>query len=155
MHKQSIKKLNLGCGYDKKKNWINLDYVADEGVDVVWDLNKFPYPFKNSEFDIVLANQVLEHVENPGGMIKEIWRITKNNAIIKINTPHFSCWQVWGDLTHRRAFNHTSLFPFCERQQKKKAHNSLLEKRDEKFKIESRITFGKIKTWFKVSNNFK
>jgi len=28
-----------------KKRWINVDKINYDGVDVVHDLNKFPYPF--------------------------------------------------------------------------------------------------------------
>jgi hypothetical protein len=44
------KKLHLGCGTNIKKDWINLDFVKLKGVEVVHDLNKFPYPFKDNTF---------------------------------------------------------------------------------------------------------
>ena len=35
-------KLNLGCGTEIKKGWVNLDSVALAGVDVVHDIEKLP-----------------------------------------------------------------------------------------------------------------
>ncbi|MEM4714257.1 MAG: class I SAM-dependent methyltransferase [Candidatus Nanoarchaeia archaeon] len=76
-----MKILDIGCGlrkYKLKKNAkvIGLDVIKLPGVDVVHDLEKTPLPFKDNEFDIVIANHVLEHVKNLISVIHEIWRIT-------------------------------------------------------------------------------
>ena len=61
------KKLNFGCGTRIMKGYVNLDIVKHKGVDVVHDLNKFPYPFKNGEFDEIYARFILEHL---GDLVK-------------------------------------------------------------------------------------
>ena len=143
MKKQpTMKKLNLGCGKDVREGWVNLDVVRNKGVDVVWDLEAFPYPFKDNEFDYVLMDMSLEHLSYPEKTLREIWRITKKDAVVEINVPHFSCWQTWGDITHRRGFNHGSLNSFSSRH---RDGNSLQLIQKEVFNIESKITFGKIK----------
>ena len=43
-----MKKLNLGCGTDIKKGYINLDVAKLDGVDVVHDINRLPLPFKEN-----------------------------------------------------------------------------------------------------------
>lgn len=48
------KKLNLGCGKDIKKEYVNLDIRKFPGVDIIHDLNKFPYPFKDDSFDEII-----------------------------------------------------------------------------------------------------
>jgi len=63
-------KLNLGCGYTILDGWVNLDYLDGQGVDVVHDLEKFPYPFKDNTFDKVLASHIIEHVSNPDGLVR-------------------------------------------------------------------------------------
>jgi len=55
-----MKKLNLGCGEDYKEGYINLDILDNEFVDVIHDLNKFPYPFKDDEFGEIYIHHVLE-----------------------------------------------------------------------------------------------
>ena len=35
-------KLNLGCGEDYRKGWINLDSRDNIRKDIKWNLNKFP-----------------------------------------------------------------------------------------------------------------
>jgi SAM-dependent methyltransferase len=139
-----MKKLNLGCGLDIKKDWINLDSVEEEGVDLVWNLDKFPYPFKDNEFDVILMRGIIEHLTDPKRTIEEIWRISRDKAVIFIDAPHFSNWQAWGDITHKRPFNHTSLFAFSSKPSHR-GSSSLLNKRKEIFHIGSKIKIGKIK----------
>jgi predicted SAM-dependent methyltransferase len=101
-----MKKLNLGCGKDIKKGWINLDFVKNNGVNIVWDINKFPWPFEDNELDQVFASHVLEHVESLEKVMKEIKRVCKNNAKIIIRVPHFSCGVSYRDPTHKRLFSY-------------------------------------------------
>ena len=136
-----MKKLNLGCGRDIKKGWVNLDLVKGEGVDIVLDLDKPPYKsLKNDEFDEIFADMVLEHTFRPEEVIRELWRVSKKDAKITIIVPHFSNWQAWGDLTHRRAFNHASLFSFSSKHSHRSG-TSLLTEQKEIFEINSKINF--------------
>ena len=106
-------KLNLGCGKDIKKGYINLDFIELPGVDVVHDLNKYPWPFKNNEFDEIYASHVLEHLDNLPRAMEEIWRITKPNGRVIVRVPHFSCGINYQDPTHRRLFSYFT-FDFFE-----------------------------------------
>ncbi len=57
-------KINLGCGKNAMQGWINVDKVKVEGVNVVWNLNQFSYPFKDSYADYILMQHVLEHLDD-------------------------------------------------------------------------------------------
>jgi len=102
--------LDIGCGKNKYKSEnkkdkiIGLDIVKLPGVDVVHDLEKFPWPFKDNEFDIIIANHILEHLSNTVRVMEEIWRISKPDAIIKINVPYFTSPGAFQDPTHKRFF---------------------------------------------------
>ncbi len=100
-----IRKLNLGCGDDIKKGYINVDFEKFKGVDKIFDLNKIPYPFKEKRFEEILINNILEHLNNPYQVMKEIYRISKKNCKIYITVPHFTSDNVWGDIQHKRGFN--------------------------------------------------
>jgi predicted SAM-dependent methyltransferase len=138
-------KLNLGCGSDIKPRFTNCDVIDSAGVDMVFDLNTYPYPFKDNQFDEILCSAILEHLDNPERAVRELRRISIPNGIIKIDVPHFSCWQAWGDITHKKPFNSTSLFSFDERKSHRQS-SSLLNTQRESFYIKTEITFGKIKT---------
>jgi len=84
------KKLNLGCGAFKKDGYINVDCSCELKPEVLHNLNEFPYPFSDNEFDIIEADHVMEHLSEPFMVMKEIHRIAKNNASLIIKVPHFS-----------------------------------------------------------------
>ncbi len=101
-----MKKLNLGCGRDIRKGYVNLDRVRLEGVDVVHDLNKVPYPFKEDEFDEIYCKHVLEHTDNLLTVMEEISRISKPGARIKVIAPYFAGQGAYNDPTHKGFFTY-------------------------------------------------
>lgn len=102
------KKLNIGCGRDIKKDYVNMDSVKLPGVDIVHDLDKYPWPFKDSIFEEIYASQVLEHLKDKIKPLEEIWRISKSNAKIIIKVPYFPGIYAAGDPTHRQFFNYST-----------------------------------------------
>jgi hypothetical protein len=80
-------KLNLGCGKTVLSGFVNVDCETGDGVDKVWDLNKFPYPWETSSIDEIRMEDVLEHLEKPKETIWELWRIGKNGARVQIIVP--------------------------------------------------------------------
>jgi hypothetical protein len=83
-------KLNLGCGEFKKEGYINLDNSPQTKPDIVHDLNLIPYPFPDNSMERVFAEHVLEHLDRPFAVMKEIHRICQPGAIVEIKVPHFS-----------------------------------------------------------------
>ena len=57
--------LNLGCGRRRLSGcWVNVDRVKHDNVDVVHDLDTFPYPFEDDSVDYIFMNYV-EHLGKP------------------------------------------------------------------------------------------
>jgi ubiquinone/menaquinone biosynthesis C-methylase UbiE len=108
-----MKKLNLGCGKDIKKGFINLDNVKLKGIDVVTDVNK-KLPFKNNEFDFILANDILEHVDDLPKVMKELYRILKPKGVIRIRVPHYLESSAYTDPTHKNFFGHNTFKYFVK-----------------------------------------
>lgn len=96
-------KLNLGCGFFKKEGYINVDSNPDMYPDILYDLNVEPYPFPADHFELIEADHVIEHLDRPFDIMKEIHRILKNNGMLKIKVPHFSRGFTHPD--HRRGFD--------------------------------------------------
>lgn len=101
-------KLNLGCGPNKLKGYVNCDWCKDIGVDKVFDMNKMPWPFGDNSVSEVKLSHVLEHFHEPLIILKEIYRICKNGARVKINTPFFSHESAYSMLDHYHQFTWTS-----------------------------------------------
>ncbi len=110
------KKLNLGCGVKSRKGYINVDIAKLPGIDVVHDLNKFPYPFKDNQFEEINAFSIIEHLDDVNKVMKELHRILKPSGVLKIIVPHFSSYSVWLDPTHKRAFTYDTFSYFCSEE---------------------------------------
>jgi len=100
-----MKKLNIGCGKDIRKGYINLDSIKLPGVDLMHNLDKYPWPFKNNTFEEVYCANVLEHLESIIKPMEEIWRISKNSAKVIIKVPIFPGIGAAADPTHKQFFS--------------------------------------------------
>ena len=105
---RDVRKLSLGCGEFKKLGYLNVDYGSVSPLDIVHNLEVIPYPFANDDFELVEANHVLEHLDNPFQVMKEIHQITKNGGKVVIRVPHFS--RGFSHPEHKRGFDVT--FPY-------------------------------------------
>lgn len=85
--------LDVGCGGNKQSsNYVGLDIRPLPGVDIVWDMEKTPYPIPSESCLTIIASHVVEHI-NPAnfGMIRvfeEWWRIMKPNGRLMISVPY-------------------------------------------------------------------
>jgi SAM-dependent methyltransferase len=82
-------KLNLGCG-EKKDGFVNIDWNPYANPDILHDLNKFPYPFESNSIELVEAFHVLEHLDKPLDVMRELHRILKPGGVAHIKVPHYS-----------------------------------------------------------------
>jgi len=89
----------------KKENFINVDIELRVKPDIIVNLDHCPYPFKDETFELIEMNHVLEHLQNPFKVMKEIYRILKPGGIVIIKVPHFSGGFTHAD--HKRGFDVT------------------------------------------------
>ncbi len=115
--KQTDKILNLGCGERKLKNAVNLDFNRFSKPDVIHNLEKFPYPFRDNQFSQVFCFDVLEHLSDLMEVMQELHRISANGAIITIELPHFSHPNAYADPTHKHWFSFFSFDYFTGENQ--------------------------------------
>lgn len=94
--------LNVGCGFAqyKRPNVVNLDAYDSCRPDVVWDLNKTPYPFESGSFDLIIANHIMEHLPNWWGAVSECARLLKTGGILEIWVPGNGSDAVFGFRDH-------------------------------------------------------
>lgn len=102
-------KINLGCGFDYKERYINCDLRKTVKADKYFDMNIFPYPFKDNSVDEVVMSHILEHLDNVVEVLTEVYRICKKGAIVKIDTPYFSSESAFSDIEHKHFFTYTTL----------------------------------------------
>lgn len=84
------KVLNLGCGKSiyKSPNVVNADVVPGEGISVI-DPSKSLTQF-GTDFDLILANHVIEHIPNWFEKFKELAEMLKPGGMLEIWTPPVS-----------------------------------------------------------------
>jgi SAM-dependent methyltransferase len=106
--------LDVGCGPKKKVSWATgMDFVKSVAADVVHDLNDVPWPFPDDSFDVVVASHVLEHVPDMIRVCREIHRVSKPGALIRVATPHYSNPATFTDPTHVRGLSYQTFEYFC------------------------------------------
>lgn len=110
---RQMRKLNLGCGEDIKKGWINLDKHNDYSANVIHDITN-PLPFDDNYFDYVLCSHVIEDFIDPLPLIDEMIRITRKGGYITIKVPNETC--AWISLNHKRGFSLNSFIHFSKRK---------------------------------------
>ena len=97
-------KLHLGCGHDYKKDYINVDNSSHVKVDVVWDLNKFPYPFDDNSAELIIGKNVMEHLDDAVRFMEEVHRILKPRGKFKFRVPLAFTVVDAVDITHKQHF---------------------------------------------------
>ena len=100
--------LNLGCGRKHVTGAVNVDVRAETNPDILHDLNLLPWPFPDEHFKEVLAYDVIEHLDDTIRAMEEIHRVCRNEAVVRITLPHFSCANAYTDPTHCHYFGRFS-----------------------------------------------
>jgi predicted SAM-dependent methyltransferase len=113
-------KLNLGCGFDKRPGWHNVDHFAACEPDQVLDIEATPWDLPSDGFEEILLKHVLEHVGAEfrvfAAVMRELYRVAAPGGLIEIHVPHFRNDAYWGDPTHVRAFTPLTFFMMSRRQ---------------------------------------
>ena len=110
-------KLNVGCGRDILKDWINLDCISMPGIDIVADIDQCrdkPLPVDDNSIDEFLLSHVIEHLHNPLPLMQELYRIATPDAVALIKVPHGSSDDAFEDPTHIRQYFHGSFGYFSQ-----------------------------------------
>jgi SAM-dependent methyltransferase len=106
-------KLNLGCGRKYLDGYINCDVAPSVRCDRVFDLNVTPYPFEPDSVDEILADNVLEHLEDVVRTMEEIYRILRPGGTATILLPYSKSDGALQDPTHRHFFTERSMDYFA------------------------------------------
>lgn len=87
--KGKIKKPRI-WGIDVNKKALSL--ARKKGIRAIYaDINK-PLPFKDNYFDIISANQIIEHIVNTDLLLSEIYRVLKPKGYLLLSTENLSSW---------------------------------------------------------------
>lgn len=54
------------------------------------DLDRQDLPFEDNYFDLIILSAVLEHIQSPDGMMKQVWKKLKTGGSVVVLTPNIS-----------------------------------------------------------------
>jgi len=111
---KTTRSLHLCCGTNKYEGAVGVDNNSASNADICCDLDQFPYPFEDDEFDTVICLNAIEHLKDIAGVMKELHRICRAGAQIFILTPHFSDAGSYIDPTHLHHLSARSFDYFIE-----------------------------------------
>ena len=111
-------RINLGCGFDKREGYLNVDKDPSCEPDQIVDLDVLPWPWEDNAADEVLLKHVLEHLGADSrtylDIIKELWRIAKPSTTVTVIVPHPRHDHFVNDPTHVRAITPGGLELFSQ-----------------------------------------
>lgn len=109
-------RLDIGCGDNKNPGFVGIDLLPLKSVDIVWDLEKFPWPLPDEYVLTAVASHVLEHINPHKGIflkfMDEVWRVLKPGAQFAFVVPHASSHGYQQDPTHVNMINETTMHYF-------------------------------------------
>ena len=108
------KVLHLGCGHSKLPGSLGVDLLAHSEVDVVHNLDQYPWPFEANSVDVIFAHSVIEHIDDIVALFEECARILKPGGRVVLTVPYFRSTDSFTDPTHKHFFTSQSLDYFIE-----------------------------------------
>lgn len=92
LQKRTVK-LNVGCGTDYKKGWVNIDNNSDNNIndsklDLNWDLRN-PLPFPDNSVNFIFNEHFIEHltVDEGKAAVRDFIRVLKPGGVLRMATP--------------------------------------------------------------------
>jgi len=109
-------KLNIGAGnfIMEGEGWRNHDMTKHRPeIDIVFDLNEFPYPLNDNMYDFIRMHDVMEHLNDTIAVMNELWRLLKPNCELEIKACGMNNPNRYKDVTHKTFFDTGSFDLFC------------------------------------------
>ncbi len=83
-----LKKIDLGCGSNKKEGFLGIDYQKFDTVDIVLDATREKLPFEDHSVGYIHSAHFFEHIKVPNFVWSEISRVAADGATLEIWTPY-------------------------------------------------------------------
>ncbi len=126
--------LEIGCGsgetgalaLEKKRagRYVGVELMAEPAARaearisevIVGDIEQIELDFRPAEFDALILSEVLEHLREPGAVLRELHRFVRPGGMVLASSPNIAHWKVVRELimgrfpqTDRGVFDRTHL----------------------------------------------
>jgi len=111
-------KLDIGCGREPKQGFIGVDRMKFPEVDVVLDISKKKWPWKDNSVEEIWCSHMVEHLNAKGRIhfVNEAYRVLQSGGILTIVTPYWNNHRAFGDLTHEWPPVSESWYKYLQKQ---------------------------------------
>lgn len=100
--------LDMGCGTGTMLNYLSrygnaegidadeeaVRFCHERGVTQVRQVDSMPLPFEDNTFDLVAALDVIEHIDDDRGTLRELYRVLRPGGILMLSVPAYRF--LWG-----------------------------------------------------------
>jgi SAM-dependent methyltransferase len=95
-------KLDIGAGENRQPGFLTMDIRPLPNIDIVWDIQKFPYPIPDNSCHKILMSHIWEHIEPKYRivMVNELWRIMKHDGELWLSCPYYLSFGAYQDPSH-------------------------------------------------------
>jgi ubiquinone/menaquinone biosynthesis C-methylase UbiE len=107
-------KLNIGSGYKRYEDFLNVDDDPLVSPDYIVNLEESKLPFEDNSIEEIRAYHILEHIKNFIPLMQEFYRICKHGAVIDVVAPHHNHEVYYGDPTHVRPITVNGMYLFSK-----------------------------------------
>lgn len=96
-------KIDIGCGKNKRAGFIGVDQYAMDGVDVVMDIDSYPWQWEDGSVEEAHCSHFLEHLNGYARVrfMNELYRVLRVGGKCTLITPHWASNRAYGDFTHQ------------------------------------------------------
>lgn len=114
-----VKRLDLGCGKNKREGFFGIDYSPDCQADMVWDLWETPWPIAAHCVEEVFCSHVVEHIpHHRAGWDRDGWwiffdelhRVMRKGGTAEFLCPYVMNGRAFWDPTHVRFIHETTWY---------------------------------------------
>ena len=106
--------LDIGCGDNKQQGFVGMDKRKLPSVDIVHDLEVFPYPLDDGSCLTVKGSHIYEHIKPwlSIDFMNELWRILKVDGQLLLSMPYGWSYGYIQDPTHCNPANEATFTYF-------------------------------------------
>lgn len=105
-------KLDIACGRNRHEGFTGIDLAPLPTVDIVHDLDVFPWPIEDDCVEEAIAYHYVEHTKDLIGFMNELYRVMKIGGVCTITSPFYNSIRAWQDPTHTRAISDQTFMYF-------------------------------------------
>lgn len=112
---EGLIRLDIACGDNKTPGYTGIDRANIPGVDIVHDLEVFPWPVQDNSVYEATVSHYAEHVKDLKGFMEEVYRILMPGGVVRIIGPYWANVRCWQDFTHVRALTEMTFHYFNQK----------------------------------------